>query len=336
VAGLEFEGLTDCFAATSERYVFKLTLAAMNRIATKGVGTPRSSRQKPDAPSPEEARLAQLDHAIHCAVVAALLVDPIGWNALLELSDEQLGRMFKNRLWKVIGVSTILNLDLPLMRDEVDRPRKGASCKSELGTSESEDALQGASARSEPYDLVRNGKLVRMDDYLGAADVTEKKLRKSQASGKVFSVELEGAVYIPGFFLSPLIHHNDFTKVIRSLGDTSGWDRWDFFTTPTEALAGSTPLQFLAINKVKPVLKAAEDVANSRQADANAFMSTGEAAKLLFVSRRYVVKLLEQGRLKLHHKTGNNRFVTKASTLKFQSDQRAAIKRYQASTADEK
>ncbi|MFM0002103.1 excisionase family DNA-binding protein [Paraburkholderia dipogonis] len=74
----------------------------------------------------------------------------------------------------------------------------------------------------------------------------------------------------------------------------------------------------------------------SRRADADDFMSTGEAAKLLFVSRRYVVKLLQQGRLKLHHKTGNNRFVTKASTLKFQSDQRAAIKRYQASTADEK
>lgn len=252
----------------------------MNPTTTKGASAPRPARPRRDLPSFEEKRLSQIDHAIDCAVVAALLVDPIGWNALLEqVSDEQLGRMFKNRVWKVIGVSTTLNLDLPLMRDEVDRPRKGASCKSELGTSESEDALQGASARSEPYDLVRNGKLVRMDDYLGAADVTEKKLRKSLASGKVFSVELEGAVYIPGFFLSPSIHHNDFTKVIRSLGDTSGWDRWDFFTTPTEALAGSTPLQFLAINKVKPVLKAAEDVANSRQADANAFMSTGEAAK---------------------------------------------------------
>lgn len=308
----------------------------MNRITTKKVARPRPSRQRRAAPLLEETRLAQIDHLIDCAVVAALLVDPKGWNALLELSDEQLGRMFKNRLWEVIGVSTTLNLDLPLMRDEVDKLRMGASSKRTLRTSESEDALQGASALSGPYDLVRNGKLVRMDDYLGAADVTEKQLRKSLASDKVFSVELEGAVYIPGFFLSPLIHHNDFTKVIRSLGDTSGWDRWDFFTTPTEALAGSTPLQFLAINKVKPVLKAAEDVANSRQADANAFMSTGEAAKLLFVSRRYVVKLLEQGRLKLHHKTGNNRFVTKASALKFQSDQRAAVKRYQASTADEK
>ncbi|WMY09082.1 excisionase family DNA-binding protein [Paraburkholderia phenoliruptrix] len=269
--------------------------------------------------------------------MAALLVDPIGWNALLEqLSDVQLGRMFKNRLWKVIGVSTILNIDLPSMRDEGEKLRKSVSRKSKLRKDENDDLIQRTSANSERYDLVRQGKLLRMDDYLGAADVTEKKLSKSLASGKVFSVELDGGVYIPGFFLSPMINHNDFAKAIRGLGAASGWDRWDFFTTPTEALGDSTPLQFLAINKVKPVLKAADEVAKSRQADANDFMSTGEAAKLLFVSRRHVVKLLEQGQLKLHHKTGNNRFVTKASVLNFQVNQRAAVKRYHASTADEK
>ncbi|TXC88493.1 hypothetical protein [Paraburkholderia azotifigens] len=192
--------------------------------------------------------------------MAALLVDPIGWNALLEqLSDEQLGRMFKNRLWKVIGVSTILNLDLPSMRDEGEKLRKSVSRKSKLRTSGSENAIQSASANSERYDLVRQGKLLRMDDYLGAAEVTEKKLNKSLASGKVFNVELNGVVYIPGFFLSPMIRHNDLAKVMRSLGGTSDWDRWNFFTTPKEALGGSTPLQFLAINRVKPVLKAAEE-----------------------------------------------------------------------------
>ena len=231
----------------------------MNPIKTKGVLTPRPPRQRRETPSLEEARLAQVDHAIHCAVVAALLVDPIGWNALLELSDEQLGRMFKNRLWKVIGVSTILNIDLPSMHDESEKLRKGVSSKSKLRKSESDDSIQRTSANSERYVLVRQGKLLRVDDYLGAADVTEKKLSKSLASRKVFSVEFEGEMYIPAFFLSPMIHHNDSAKVIRSLDDKSGWNRWDFFTTPKEALGGSTPLQFLAINKVKPVLKAVEE-----------------------------------------------------------------------------
>ncbi|CAB3795571.1 hypothetical protein LMG28614_04202 [Paraburkholderia ultramafica] len=169
--------------------------------------------------------------------------------------------MFKNRLWEVIGVSTILNVDLPSMHDEDENLRKRVRRQSKPRTSENEDALQSASANSERYDLVHQGKLLRMEDYLGAADVTEKKLSKSLASGKVFSVELEGEAYIPAFFLSPMIHHNDFAKVVRSLDDTSGWDRWEFFTTPAETLGGSTPLQFLAIKKVKPVLKAAEEFA---------------------------------------------------------------------------
>ena len=233
----------------------------MNRTTTKGASTPRASRQRRDTPSPEEARHARIDHAIHRAVVAAVLVDPIGALALLDIPAEELGRMFKNRLWEVIGVSTILNLDLPSMRDEDEILRRRLSRKSKRRTPENEDLIQSGSANPERYDLVRQGELLRMDDYLGAADVTEKKLSKSVASGKVFSVELEGEVYIPAFFISPMIRHNDFANVIRSLGDTSGWNRWDFFTTPTEALGGSTPLQFLAIKKVKPVLIAAEEFA---------------------------------------------------------------------------
>ncbi|MGF6871502.1 excisionase family DNA-binding protein [Paraburkholderia sp. MM5477-R1] len=73
----------------------------------------------------------------------------------------------------------------------------------------------------------------------------------------------------------------------------------------------------------------------SRRADADDFMSTADAAKLLFVSRPHVVKMLKEGKLKLHHKTGNNRFVMKASVLDYQADQRAAAQAYQASTADE-
>lgn len=69
--------------------------------------------------------------------------------------------------------------------------------------------------------------------------------------------------------------------------------------------------------------------------DADDFMSTAEAAKLLFVSRPHVVKLLKQGKLKLHHKTRNNQFLTKASVLTYQAHQDAAVKAYQASAADE-
>jgi excisionase family DNA binding protein len=74
----------------------------------------------------------------------------------------------------------------------------------------------------------------------------------------------------------------------------------------------------------------------ARRADADDFMSTADAARLLFVSRPHVVKLVEQGKLKLHHKTGNNLFVLKASVLGYQADQEAAVRTYQTSAGEEK
>jgi len=68
--------------------------------------------------------------------------------------------------------------------------------------------------------------------------------------------------------------------------------------------------------------------------EADDFISTADAAKLLFVSRSHVVKLLEQGGLTLHHKAGNNVFLTSASVLAYRAHQRDAAKTYQASTGD--
>ncbi|CAL8477108.1 helix-turn-helix transcriptional regulator [Caballeronia sp. S22] len=69
--------------------------------------------------------------------------------------------------------------------------------------------------------------------------------------------------------------------------------------------------------------------------DADEFISTADAAKLLFVSRPHVVKLVEQGKLKLHHKMGSNLFLTKSSVLRYQADQQAAARTYQTSASEE-
>jgi excisionase family DNA binding protein len=69
--------------------------------------------------------------------------------------------------------------------------------------------------------------------------------------------------------------------------------------------------------------------------DVDGYMSTADAAKLLFVSRPHVVKFLDQGKLKLHHITGNNRFVRMDSVLAYQAAQQAAITAYHASAAEE-
>jgi len=69
--------------------------------------------------------------------------------------------------------------------------------------------------------------------------------------------------------------------------------------------------------------------------DADDFLSISEAAALLFVARPHISKLLEQGKLELHHEKGNDRFVTKVSVLKYWATREAAVEAYNASTSDE-
>ncbi|QIN62666.1 hypothetical protein SBC1_26820 [Caballeronia sp. SBC1] len=59
------------------------------------------------------------------------------------------------------------------------------------------------------------------------------------------------------FFLTPMIFRDDFRKVIRRLGKIDSWTKFDFFTTPAEALEGATPLQWLSAEDVKSVVKEA-------------------------------------------------------------------------------
>jgi hypothetical protein len=236
----------------------------MNRITTKGVATPQPSRQRRDAPAPEEARLARIDYAIHRAVVAAILVDPIGAMALLDIPDEELGRLIKNRVWQIVGVATILNLDIQSMREEDEKLRKRASRISKQRTPR-EDLTQSALEGSGHSALVQEGKLLRAEDYCRATGITERKLNKYLASARIFSVELEQETYIPAFFLSSMIHRDVFAKVIRRLGGgTSGFEKWHFFTAPIADLRGSTPLQLLASKNVTAVAKAASGFAKHK------------------------------------------------------------------------
>ena len=164
---------------------------------------------------------------------------PEGVDALLHLPDAEIGRRFKERLWEVIGVATVLNLDLRAMHAE-------------------EQKLRGRIEReSERYQLFLQGKLLKAEDLIGASGITEKALAKNINSGRVFAVELGSEPYYPVFFLSKVLDRKVLARVVRRLGDIDGWKKWEFFTTPIASLGGSTPLQLLRVNEVKNVMKAA-------------------------------------------------------------------------------
>ena len=66
----------------------------------------------------------------------------------------------------------------------------------------------------------------------------------------------------------------------------------------------------------------------------NEVISTSEAAKLLFVSRPHVLKLIEEGKIPIHHVTDQNQFLRKSDVLAYKAKKIAEAKAFFESQAD--
>lgn len=207
-----------------------------------------------DNPSLQDADVRRV---IRSAVVATILSDPTGAEALLYLSDAELGRLLKTRLMEVIGVAAVLDLDLSLIREEDEK----VSSRTTRRALEFGGLADCSAANLERYSLVLQGKLLPAEDFCKVLGITKQRLTKDVASGRIFSVEFEAEPYYPAFFLSNLFDRKDFAKVVRRLGESTGWRKWKFFTTPTESLGGLTPLRLLMREEVERALTAAADLA---------------------------------------------------------------------------
>ncbi|WP_429562844.1 hypothetical protein [Paraburkholderia sp. MM6662-R1] len=172
------------------------------------------------------------------------LFDPVGAQALLEIPAAELGRRFKLALVRVAGLATVLNLDLSSNRDgSAPRRKEPDSTRRKLT----------------PASLVAKAKLIHESDFRAAMGITDQRLSKDVAARRIFSVDVGGEPYFPTFFLVEQIRRKDLAKVVRTLGDLTGWSKWNFFTTPTWALGDLTPLQALFYGDRKQVLRAAAE-----------------------------------------------------------------------------
>lgn len=194
-------------------------------------------------------------HVMRNAAVAAMLSDPTGAEASLFLSDAEVGRLFKAHLIQVIGNATLANLDLSSTREE-DETR---GCLTTRRAFEFPGLTSVSAANIERYSLVLQGRLLPADDFCKAAGITEEQLSQDVASCRVFTVEFESNQYYPIFALSNLVDRREFATVVRRLGDSTGWSKWKFFTTPSEALGGLTPLRLLQRDEVQRALVAADE-----------------------------------------------------------------------------
>lgn len=203
---------------------------------------PRSTRTNDNNPKVDGARLCR---TLRYAAVAAILFDFSSAQALLDLPDVEVGRLFKIRLAQVIGLSTALNLDPRSLREHDEAQRS--------------ETNRGPRRRTSTRDtLVTEGKLLRAPVICEALGISEQRLTKDVVAGRIFSVEIKTDRYYPAFFLANELDRRQLVKVVRRLGGFTGWAKWNFFTKPKASLANLTPLQVLLHGEAKLVLQTAD------------------------------------------------------------------------------
>jgi hypothetical protein len=190
-------------------------------------------------PSPQNSHVLEL---LQSAAVAATLFDPVGARALFEIPAAELGRRFKRALVRVAGLATVLDIEQRSIREE------SAQRRQELASNRGEPT---------PARLVASAKLLHKSHFCAAIGFTPQRVNKEIAAQRLFTVDIEDERYLPAFFLVEQIRRKDLAKVVRTLGDLAGWDKWSFFTTPNCALDSLTPLQALFYGDRKQVLRAA-------------------------------------------------------------------------------
>ena len=199
---------------------------------------PRSARAAKDNPSLDDARVQDI---LRRAAVAVILFDPIAAEALLELSDAEVGRRFKISLARIIGRAIVFNVDLASISEEDGCSKRGSK-----------------RPRSTRDSLVAEGKLLRASVVCEALGVTERQLTKDVAASRIFNVVVKADDFYPAFFLAKELDGRQLAKVVRRLDGLTGWAKWKFFTKPKASLANATPLQALLQGEMKRVLQTAD------------------------------------------------------------------------------
>ncbi|CAD6538858.1 hypothetical protein LMG28140_03306 [Paraburkholderia metrosideri] len=204
---------------------------------------PRRQHNATSEPSAPDARVLEL---LGTAAVAMTLFDPVGVRTLLKIPDAELGRRFKRALVRVAGMTTVLDLEHRSISEESVQRRM------ELGSN------RGAST---PARLVANVKLLHKSHFCAAIGYTPQRVSKEVTAQRIFSVDIDDEPYFPAFFLVEQFRRKDLAKVVQTLGDSTGWSKWEFFTSPNSALDDLTPLQALFYGDKKQVFRAAAEFA---------------------------------------------------------------------------
>ncbi|MFH5252967.1 hypothetical protein ACGTRS_17250 [Burkholderia semiarida] len=193
----------------------------------------------------------EAEEALRSAVGAATMLGPDRARALLSLSDEQLGHLFKAGIAQVIDLAGTITFGIAAAATRDRKPTGGK--KRAAGVAADLERQVQAERRM----LVADGKLLPAAQIWAGLGMTRQALSKAVASGRIFTVDVGAAQYYPAFYLTGDIDRKTLGRVTQCLGDLPGWSKWQFFTTPKASLGNVTPLVALSRGKVDEVERAA-------------------------------------------------------------------------------
>ncbi|WP_230951123.1 hypothetical protein [Burkholderia anthina] len=193
----------------------------------------------------------EAEEALRSAVGAATMLGPDRARALLSLSDEQLGHLFKAGIAQVIDLAGTITFGIAAAATRDRKPTGGK--KRAAGVAADLERQVQAERRM----LVADGKLLPAAQTWAGLGMTRQALSKAVASGRIFTVDVGAAQYYPAFYLTGDIDRKTLGRVTQCLGGLPGWSKWQFFTTPKASLGNVTPLVALSRGKVDEVERAA-------------------------------------------------------------------------------
>ncbi|SAK89905.1 hypothetical protein AWB75_06243 [Caballeronia catudaia] len=200
--------------------------------------------------------------ALRSAVGAVSMLGDDEANALMRLSDEELGHLIKSGLSQIMPVARRITLDLPKVSEKskevvcldnaelLERPKADAADVWDKVV-DKDKILKGRQA------LVRSKQLIPAAVLWEGLGVTKQALSKAVKSGRVFTVDVGAATYYPAFYLDTDFDRKELAKVTQMLGSLPGWSKYEFFTTPSDFLDQTTPLKALSRGMVDEVKKLA-------------------------------------------------------------------------------
>ena len=138
----------------------------------------------------------EAEEALRSAVGAATMLGPDRARALLSLSDEQLGHLFKAGIAQVIDLAGTITFGIAAAATRDRKPTGGK--KRAAGVAADLERQVQAERRM----LVADGKLLPAAQTWAGLGMTRQALSKAVASGRIFTVDVGAAQYYPAFYLA--------------------------------------------------------------------------------------------------------------------------------------